>query len=147
MNHYDFVKQNGQTSPFCFSLQWWLWLNKNIFLLDSITYLPAGLWVEQNGQTSPFHFHLAIWFSFLIIFVYYSLRNFLLLVHNFFLWHFQFYQIKSMLADCLKLKFKSSTQAIQWNALSRYWTCLLRCFWPMQFINPIVYVLLLISKK
>ena len=54
---------------------------------------------------------------------------------------------KEMFDHCLKLKFKSRTQVVWRNASSEYWTCLLRCFWPMQLIAPIVKFLLLISKK
>ena len=52
-----------------------------------------------------------------------------------------------MFDHCLKLKFKSRTQVVWWNASSEYWTCFLRCFWPMQLIAAIVKFLLLISKK
>ena len=54
---------------------------------------------------------------------------------------------KEMFDHCLKLKFKSRTQVVWRNASSEYWTSLLRCFWPMQLIAPIVKFLLLISKK
>ena len=60
---------------------------------------------------------------------------------------FQFYWIMSMFDECLKLKFRSRTQAVWWNASSEYWTGLLRYFWPMQLIAPIVKFLLLISKN
>ena len=63
------------------------------------------------------------------------------------MWNLKFFPNKEMFDHCLKLKFKSRTQVVWWNASSEYWTYLLRCFWPMQLIAPIVKFLLLISKK
>ena len=76
----------------------------SLFLFQCKWYLVA---IEVIGRPK-ISFHLVIWFSFIIIFIslFASGAQFLLVIFS----NIQFYQIMSMLADCSKLKFKSSTQ-------------------------------------